>query len=58
MVSQQWLSRLLHGPSLVDIGLLVGLETWPQIGWHHPFVIGWSKYRLGLLSAPLHYGLT
>ena len=28
-----------------------------QYGWHHPFVIGWSKYRLGLLSALLHYGL-
>ena len=40
------------------IGLSVGYETWPPIGWHHPFVIGWSKYRLGLPSAPLHYGLT
>ena len=29
-------------------------ETWP----YHPFVIGWSKDRLGLPSAPLHYGLT
>ena len=28
------------------------------LGWHHAFVIGWSKYRLGLPSAPLHYGLT
>ena len=28
------------------------------IGWHQAFVIGWSKYRLGLPSAPLHYGLT
>ena len=48
---------LLHSPSLVAIGLSVGYETWPPIGWHHPFVIGWSKYRLGLPSAPLHYGL-
>ena len=30
---------------------------WPQIGWHHSFVIGWSKDRLELPSAPLHYGL-
>ena len=28
------------------------------IGSHHTFVIGWPKYRLGLPSAPLHYGLT
>ena len=46
--------RLLHSPRLVAIGY----ETWPPIGWHHPFGIGWSKYRLGLPSAPLHYGLT
>ena len=45
-------------PSLVAVGLSVGYETWPPIGWHHPFVIGWSKDRLGLPSAPLHYGLT
>ena len=51
------LPRLLHSLSLVAIGLSVGKETWPPIGWHHPFVIGWSKYRLGLPSAPLHYGL-
>ena len=24
------------------------MGTWPPTGWHHPFVIGWSKYRLGL----------
>ena len=40
--------RLLHSPSLVAVGLSVGL--------HHSFVIGWSKHRLGLPSAPLHYG--
>ena len=49
--------RLLHSPSLVAIGMSVGYEPWPPIGWHHPFVIGWSKYRLGLLNAPLHHGL-
>ena len=51
-------TRLLHSPSLVAIGLSVGYETWPLIGRHHPFVIGWSKDKLGLPSAPLHYGLT
>ena len=50
--------RLIHSPSLVAVGLSVGYETWPPIGWHHDFVIGWSKYRFGLPSAPLHYGLT
>ena len=42
----------------MEIGLLVGYETWPPIGWLHAFVIGWSKYGLGLPSALLHYGLT
>ena len=51
-------SRLLHSPSLVALGLSLGYETWPRIGWHQAFVIAWSKYRLGLPSAPLHYGLT
>ena len=51
--------RLLHSPSLMAIedsqwGKRHGL----QIGWHHPFIVGWFKYRLGLPSAPLHYGLT
>ena len=50
--------RLLHSLNLVAIGLSVGYKTWPPCGWHHPLVIGWSKYRLGLPSAPLHYGLT
>ena len=40
------------------IGLSVGYEPWPPIGWHHAFVIGLSRYRLGLPSAPLHYGIT
>ena len=30
----------------------VAHETWPLNGWHHPFVIGWSKYKLGLLQSP------
>ena len=51
-------SKLLHSPRLVAIGLSEGYETWPPIGRHHAFVIVWSKYRLGLPSAPLHYGLT
>ena len=42
------LFRLLHSSSLVAVGLSVGCETWPPIYWHHPFVIGCSKYRLGL----------
>ena len=46
------------GLSLVAIRLSVGYETWPPIGWHHSFVIGWSKYRLGLPSASLRYGLS
>ena len=50
--------RLLHNPNLVATGLSVGYETWPPIGWHCPFGIGWTKYILGSPSAPLHYGLT
>ena len=44
-------TRLLDSPSLMVLGLSVGCETWPPIGWHCPFVIGWSSYMLGL--APL-----
>ena len=36
-------NRLLHSPSLVVIGLSVGYETQLPIGWHHPFVVGWSN---------------
>ena len=50
--------RLLHSSSLVAVGLSVGYETWPPIGWHHAFVMGWSKYKLGLSSTPLHYWFT
>ena len=31
---------------------------WPLMAGITTFVIGWSKDRLGLPSAPLHYGLT
>ena len=54
-VQKRW--RLRHSPSLVAIGLSVGYKTWPPIGWHHAFVIGWPKYIYLLPSAPLHYGL-
>ena len=39
------------------IGLWAAYETWRPVGWHNPFVIRLSKYRLGLPSTPLHYGL-
>ena len=51
-------SRLLHSSSLVTIGLSVEYETWFPIDWHDAFVIGWSKYKLGLPSSPLPYGFT
>ena len=35
-----------------------GYETWHQIGWLYPFVIGWSRYRLRLPRVALHFGLT
>ena len=41
-------TRLLHSPSLVTVQLSVGYETWHTIGWHHPFVNGWFRYRSGL----------
>ena len=50
--------RLLHSPSLMAVRLSVVYETWPPIGYHRAFVIGWSKYRLGMPSAQLRYGLT
>ena len=34
-----------------------GYEIWPPIGWPPPFVIGRSKYRLGLPDVTMHYGL-
>ena len=40
--------RLSHSLSLMAVGLSVGYQPWPLDGWHHPFVIGCSKYRLGL----------
>ena len=41
-------ARLLHSPNRVAVGLSVGYETCPPIGWHHPFVIHWSKCKLRL----------
>ena len=38
-------SRLLHSPRLAAVGILVGMLV--MAFWHRPFVIGWSKYRLG-----------
>ena len=35
-------------PSLVPLTQSVGHGTWDTIGWYHPFVIGWSKYKLRL----------
>ena len=49
--------RPLHSPSLVAPGLSVGYETWNSISQHHTFVIGQSKYRLGLPRVSLHCGL-
>ena len=40
--------KLLHSPSLVAEELPSGYETWPPIGLPYAFVIGWSKYSLGL----------
>ena len=50
-------NRLLHSPSLVAIELSVGYEIRPPIDWHHAFVLGWSKYRLGLPNSQLHCGI-
>ena len=36
----------------------MGYGGWPPIGWHHAFVIGWSKYGFGLPGTPLLYGIT
>ena len=48
----------ISSPNLMALGMSMGYETWPPIGCYHAFVIGWSKYRLGLPSVPLHCGLT
>ena len=45
VVASPW-SRLSHGPSLVAVGLSVGYVTWIPDYWHHPFMIGWSGYKL------------
>ena len=41
--------RLLHSPCLMALRLTMGYDTWPPIGWHCPFVIGWFKYWLDYL---------
>ena len=37
-------NRLIHSPRLVAVGRSVGYNN----TWHHPFLIGWFKYKLGL----------
>ena len=48
--------RLLHSHSLMAVGLSVGYGTWPPIGWHHPLMIGWFRYSLGLPQDPVYCG--
>ena len=48
-------NRLLHR-TLLAVRLSVGCGIWPQIGWIHPLVIGWSKYRLRKTSSALNFG--
>ena len=50
--------RLLHKPSHVAVGLSVGYAAWSPINRHHPFMIGLSKYRFGIASVAMDYGLT
>ena len=47
VIQWQERGRLLHSPSLVTLRLSVESESLPPIAWCHPFVTGWSKYRLG-----------
>ena len=47
--------RLLHSPCLVVVGPLVGCETWPSIGWYHPF--GWSPRKIAWGMARLLWNL-
>ena len=49
-------SRLLHSASLLAEGQSLVYETWPPVGWHHLFVIGWYKYRLGLFKSAIDRG--
>ena len=51
-------SRLFHSLSLVAVGLSVGYETWPPIGWNRPFEISWSTCRLELPCVLKHFRLT
>ena len=34
----------------------VGYGAWSLTGWHHHFMIDWSRYRLGLPGVAMHYG--
>ena len=36
----------------------MGYGTWPPVGWHHTFVIVWSKYRLRMARVVMNFGLT
>ena len=51
--------RVMHHPSKVAVlvGLSVGYKASSPIGWNHPFVIGWSKYRWKNVSASRHRDL-
>ena len=46
--------RRLHNTNSMPMALSVGYETWPPFCWHHSFLFGWSKYKPGVPSAPLH----
>ena len=35
-----------------------GYGAWLQIGWHHPFVIGWPKYRSGFTAVAFWVDVT
>ena len=50
-------TRLFYSPNLLTVELWEGYETWPLIGWHHPFLIGWSEYRVEV-SVAMHCGHT
>ena len=47
--------KLLHGPSLVAVGLSVVYETWYPFDWH-PFRIDCSKYRCHIPSPYVTFG--
>ena len=49
--------RLLQSSILVSEGLSIRFETLPLIGWHHPFLIGWSKHWLGMPRVAMDCGV-